>query len=48
MTADLSPSDTSAYAEALLDSPAVAAGWRELADAVYGPRPEEVRDVEAY
>lgn len=31
----------------LLDSPAAAAGYRELADAVCGPRPEEVRGVEA-
>jgi hypothetical protein len=29
----------------LVESPAVTAGWRELADAVCGPRPEEVSDV---
>lgn len=29
----------------LVDAPQVAAGWRELADAVCAPRPEEVRDV---
>lgn len=33
-------------ASELVESPVVAAGWRELADAVYGP--EEVRDVEAH
>ena len=29
----------------LVESPAVAAGWRELADAVYGPAGGEVRDA---
>jgi hypothetical protein len=32
----------------LVDAPQVAAGWRELADAVCAPRPEEVWDVEAH
>jgi hypothetical protein len=38
---------TSAFAEQVLISPLVDAGFRELGDAVCGPRPEEVRDVEA-
>lgn len=49
MTADLSPTppEASALVDGLLDSPLVAAGFRELADAVCPPRPVEVRDVEA-